>query len=391
MRQRIQRFVTLAALLSLMGCGDSFFKITDPDILEAGAIDPEADGATLARSAFQNLADAYGNIALYSAWWSYEAWVGDTFPTRNEFGRRFIDPTNGTLNSEGWSPLVLAATTGEESVTTLADVHGLPLAIAAFTEGYALELMAETFCEGTVAADPQTPGPRMSTADLLNKAIERLTLAKTEGQADGSTEGADLAMAATVGIARAQLQAGDKSGAAATAAQVPADFEYDFKYLDDPANRGRLGNNLWNFTTGRTSLVVPPDYRALADAGDPRIAYHDAGKLAQDSELEFYQQQKFLSYGAPIRLASGLEARYIAAEASGSMADAAGAHQRAPRGGRGGDVHVERRYGGADGAAEAEGHRLLAGSEEDGRLPPQSHGGVVLPARQRPVLQGRRG
>lgn len=321
MRRRIHHFATLAALLSLAGCSDSFFEITDPDILEASAIDPEADGPTLARSAFQNLADSYGDLVVYTAWWSYEAWVGDTFPTRNEFGRRFIDPTNGTLNGEGWSPLVLAASTGEQVVNTLQEVGGLPLAIAAFTEGYALELMAETFCEGTVAPDPQTPGPRMSTADMLAKAVERLTLANSEGNADGSDEGKALATAAMVGIARAQLQAGNKAEAAAAAAQVPADFEFDMPYLDDPANRGRLGNNVWNFTTARTSLVVPPDYRAMADGGDPRITYDDAGKLAQDSELEFYRQHKYPSYGSPIRLASGLEARYIAAEASGNVGE----------------------------------------------------------------------
>jgi len=321
MRRRIHRIATFAALLSITGCTDSFFTITDPDELQASAIDPEADGPALARSAFQNLADAYGNVALYVAWWAYEARVGDTFPTRNEFGRRFIDDTNGTLNTEGWSPLVLAASTGEQSVGILQEVGGLPLAIAAFTEGYALVLMAETFCEGTVAADPSTPGPRMSTQELLDLAVERLTTANTQGKASGTDEGDQLATAAMVGIARAQLQAGNKSAAAAAAAQVPADFEFDLKYVDDAANRGRLGNNLWNFTTARTSLVVPPEYIAMADAGDPRISYEDAGKLAQDSELEFIKQQKFTGYGSPIRLASGLEARYIAAEASGSMTD----------------------------------------------------------------------
>jgi hypothetical protein len=161
----------------------------------------------------------------------------------------------------------------------------------------------------------------MSTQELLDLAIERLTMANTEGTASGEEEGQQIAMAAMVGIARAQLQAGNMSAAAASAAQVPADFEFDLKYVDDAANRGRLGNNLWNFTTSRTSLVVPPEYIAMADAGDPRISYEDSGKLAQDSELEFIKQLKFVSYGDPIRLASGLEARYIAAEATGSMAD----------------------------------------------------------------------
>ena len=321
MRQRIHFVVTLAALLATMGCGDSFFEVSDPDILEASNIDPEADGPTLARSAFQNLVDAYGDHIVYSAWWSHEARVGDTFPTRNEFGRRFLDDTNGTLNGEVWTPLARAASTGESVVQTLSGTPGIALAIGAFTEGYAMVLMAESFCQGTVASGPQEPGPALSTIQMLDLAVERLTLARNEGLAVGNSEGTDLATAALVGIARAHLQAGRKSEAAAAAAQVPPLFNYEFKYVDDAANRGRVGNNVWNFTTARQSLVVPPEYMAIADAGDPRISYQDSGGLAQDSELQFIKQQKYLGYGIPIRLASGLEARYIAAEATGSMAD----------------------------------------------------------------------
>lgn len=321
MRQRIHRVVTLAALLATLGCGDSFFEVSDPDILEASNIDPEADGATLARSAFQNLVDAYGDHIVYSAWWSHEARVGDTFPTRNEFGRRFLDDTNGTLNGEVWTPLARAATTGELVVGTLQGTPGIALAIGAFTEGYALLLMAESFCEGTVASDPQEPGPKLTTAQMLDKAVERLTLARTEATAAGGSEGTAIATAALVGIARAHLQAGRKSEAAAAAVQVPASFVYEFKYVDDAANRGRVGNNVWNFTTARQSLVVPPEYIAIADAGDDRVKYFDTGGLAQDSELQFIRQMKFPGYGSPIRLASGLEARYIVAEATGSMAD----------------------------------------------------------------------
>ena len=321
MRQRISRVVTLAALLATMGCGDSFFEVSDPDILEASNIDPEADGPTLARSAFQNLVDAYGDHIVYSAWWSHEARVGDTFPTRNEFGRRFLDDTNGTLNGEVWTPLARAATTGELVVGTLQGTPGIALAIGAFTEGYAMLLMAEAFCEGTVASDPQEPGPKMTTAQMLDLAVERLTLARSEALASGDDEGPGLANAALVGIARAHLQAGRKSEAAAAASQVPPLFLYEFKYVDDAANRGRVGNNVWNFTTARQSLVVPPEYMAISDAGDPRIKYQDSGGLAQDSELQFIKQQKYLGYGIPIRLASGLEARYIVAEATGSMSD----------------------------------------------------------------------
>lgn len=321
MRQRIHRAVALAAVIATVGCTDSFFEVSDPDILEANNIDPEKDGVVLARSAFQNLVDAYGDHIVYSAWWSHEARVGDTFPTRNEFGRRFLDDTNGTLNGEVWSPIARAATTGEQAYGILKDKPGIGLAVAAFTEGYAMLLMAETFCEGTVAASTTEPGPKLSTTQMLDLAVERLTAAKTEAAKLTGAEATGLAGAAQVGIARAYLQAGKKTEAAAAAKLVAASFNYEFKYVDDAANRGRVGNNVWNFTTARQSLVVPPEYRAIADAGDPRIKYDDAKRFAQDSELQFYRQQKFPGYGTAIRLASGLEARYIAAEAGGSIGE----------------------------------------------------------------------
>ncbi|MDP2954989.1 MAG: hypothetical protein Q8N53_01095, partial [Longimicrobiales bacterium] len=255
----------------------------------------------------------------------HEAWVGDTFPTRNEFGRRFLDDTNGTLNGEVWTPIARAASTGEQAHQILKGTPGLGLAIAAFAEGYAMLLMAETFCDGTVASSPSggpsEPGPKLNTAQMLDLAIERLKTAQSEAAKLTGAEATGLAGAAQVGIARAQLQAGRKAEAVAAAKLVAGSFNYEFKYVDDAANRGRVGNNVWNFTTARQSLVVPPTYRAIADAGDPRIKYDDAKRFAQDSELNFFRQQKFPGYGTPIRLASGLEARYIAAEAGGSIAE----------------------------------------------------------------------
>lgn len=321
MRQRFHSAVVLAAVIATVGCGDSFFEVSDPDVLEANNIDPTRDGITLARSAFQNLVDAFGDHIVYSAWWTHEAWVGDTFPTRNEFGRRFLDDTNGTLNGEVWTPIARAASTGEQAYQILKGTPGLGLAIAAFTEGYAMLLMAETFCDGTVATSPTEPGPKLSTAQMLDLAIERLKTAQSEAAKLTGTEATGLAGAAQVGIARAQLQAGRKAEAVAAAKLVAASFNYEFKYVDDAANRGRVGNNVWNFTTARQSLVVPPAYRAIADAGDARIKYDDAKRFAQDSELNFFRQQKFPGYGTPIRLASGIEARYIAAEAGGSIAE----------------------------------------------------------------------
>src|SRR5690606_28753589 len=142
------------------------------------------------------------------------------------------------------------------------------------------------------------------------------------GDANGSEEGEDLANAARVGLARAHLNKGENAQAIAAANAVPAGFEFFAPFADDPANRGRLGNGMYgfNFGGGRESIVVGPEWQAHADAGDERIVYFDAGKDAQDGVQRLFAQGKFEGYGDPIRLASKVEADYIAAEA-GSTAD----------------------------------------------------------------------
>jgi hypothetical protein len=93
---------------------------------------------------------------------------------------------------------------------------------------------------------------------------------------------------------------------------VPAAFVYNVVNVDDASNRA-LGNLVYQYDIGGNLIVVPDAYRALAD---PRVPWKDAAKKAQDAQLEYYQQLKFTGYATPIRIASGLEASYIVAEAN---------------------------------------------------------------------------
>jgi hypothetical protein len=154
-------------------------------------------------------------------------------------------------------------------------------------------------------------------AQAMDSAIAKFNRAIAVGTANNTTEGVALANAARVGLARAHLNKGENAQAISAASAVPAGFSFIAPFADDPANRGRLGNGLYgfNFGGGREAIVVGPEWRAHADAGDTRVSYIDAGKDAQDGVLRLYAQRKYQSYGAGIRLASKLEADYIAAEA----------------------------------------------------------------------------
>jgi hypothetical protein len=173
--------------------------------------------------------------------------------------------------------------------------------------------MAEAFCQGTVRG-----GPPLTTAQMLDLAAERLTSARDVATAAGGAQGTSIATAAAVGLGRALLQAGNTAAAVAAVRDVPAAFVFLLYTQDDPANRLRLGNHLWEATVDRASLVVSPEYRAAADAGDMRIQYVDTGLRAYDGFLQMYAQRKYVSWAAPYRLATGLDAKYISIEAAGN-------------------------------------------------------------------------
>ncbi len=312
--------ISLVATLGVLAACDSLTEVNNPNVVDASAVDAARDATTFSRSALQNFYDAVPDLAVYQAWFTNEARVGDTFPTRNEFGRRIVIDSNGTLNGEVWTPIARAVSFSQTVIELLGAApdaeKSINLARAYFASGYSLIFMAETFCESVIKV-----GPALASAAALDTAIARLKKAITIATAAGGAEATALAGAAQVGIARAYLQKSDKAAAAAEAAKVAPTFSFDIAYVDDPSNRGRLGNTVYAFTSARESLVVGPEWRAIADAGDIRVSYADGKRPAQDGDLNFFYQTKFKGYGSSFRLASGLEARYIAAEARGDLAE----------------------------------------------------------------------
>jgi hypothetical protein len=307
----------------MAGCSD-YLKVINPSVIDVNATDPVNDAPVLANSAVQNFAQAYGWLIMYSGWFTGETDVSETFPTRNEFGRRAIDPTNTSHRDDVWAPLSqgvaaaylvlkLSLPTPDANIAYVRANHAL---------AWSYLLMAEQFCTGTVIS-----GPSLTTAQMLDSAIAKFSAVVTQGTAVNTTESKALANAALVGRARAKLQAGQKAAAAADAALVPAGFTYNVAYFDDLSNRTRVGNRLWQFTADRGSNAVSPAFRVT----DPRLKWRVAPSnlLPQDANynvdrgVPYAIQDKYPAYSSPIRLASKLEADYIAAEAGGAVAQLA--------------------------------------------------------------------
>jgi hypothetical protein len=316
-----------AGMLVVLGACNEHLTVENPTVVDATTVDPVADASTFSRSAQQDFAEAFGWYTMYAGWFAGEALVSETFPTRNDFGRRDIPVTNASLNTDVWSPLSVARAAADRAVEFLKGTPGedksLDVARSAMVSGFTIQLMAEGFCQGALNS-----GPALTPAMMLDTAIARFNRAITVGQAAAAntllpaadrTEATSVVNASLVGKARAELQKGDKTNAALDADKVAAGFTFNLNYLDDPANRTHLSNRIWQYTFTRGSVAVAPAYRTL---NDPRVVAlaPKSGLTAQDGLTPFWTVGKYPAFTTPMRVASKIEADYIAAEARGTAA-----------------------------------------------------------------------
>ena len=308
MTHTLVRAAALGGLMALAACK---MDVINPGVIDASQFDPSSDAATLSLSAQSNFYKAYTGSVYWSAFFSGEAVVGAVRQETNDVGRRVATSSTSDVGS-AWSTLQRSLATNELAAQAL--VKGpnagsdINLARSYMNAGFSLILLAETYCQGTIMV-----GAPLTPAQMLDSAIARFKQAATIGAAAAAAnvaEGTKVVNASNVGLARASLQKKDNAAAATYAALVPATFVYNAVTVDDASNRA-LGNATYAYDLTRL-IVVPDTYRAL---NDPRVAWRDAGVKAQDTGLQYYQQLKYTSYATPIRVASGLEASYIAAEA----------------------------------------------------------------------------
>ena len=308
---RSKRIAVVAAgvIVALSGCS---MDVEYPSVIDASQFDPTQDAATLSLSAQSNLYRAIHALVPASAYWSQEAWVGAVRAETNDIGRRVATAGNPDINSTMWAPLQRAIATNEQAADILDDgpnaASDINLARAYMNSGFAMVLLAEHFCQTAFLV-----GPPLTPAQMFDSAAVRFTKARTVGAAAAAAnvaEGTKVVNASNVGLGRALLGKKDYAAAATAAALVPAAFVYNVVTIDDPSNRA-LGNGVFN-SDQIAVVLVPEVYRTLAD---PRVPWRDGGRNAQDTQFRYFQNLKYPSWATPIRIASGLEASYIVAEA----------------------------------------------------------------------------
>ena len=187
---------------------------------------------------------------------------------------------------------------------------------AAAYAGYAYVLLGEGMCSMTVDG-----GPEITRDSTFKLAEARFTTAINLAGSSTTADQLSLKNMALVGRARARLDLKNLAGAAADAAQVPANFVRSAEYSETTPARE---NRIYNMTIRNDFLSVADAYRSLALANgqpDPRVKLLNAGRNGNDGVTPMWRQQKFTGSGAtPLPIATWTEAQLILAEASSGQA-----------------------------------------------------------------------
>lgn len=217
-----------------------------------------------------------------------------------------------------YTPLQVARSSAERTLMLLrhwtdAEVPNRQLAMATMSAyaGYSTLLLAEGFCSTVLSSLDENRqmvwGGEITRDSAFRVADARFTDAIAAAPA-GSAAIIDLAH---VGRARARLGRGDLSGARSEASLVTNGFVYP---ITASTALPRRQNRAWVQSSAGAANHLTSVSSVYRGMGDPRVPF----AAVPDSSAwgaPIFVQRKYTSAADPFRLASGLEARLIVAEA----------------------------------------------------------------------------
>ena len=333
MTRRARRAAPLALALAATTACDRLLAVDNPARVPEEALADPGLLPALEAAAIQQFQCAFGSYVATSGVLSGEYLSAANFVDNHPWEWRGVEQI---LNAPGgcaggrnttalgfYTPLQQARFQAEDlgrRAEALTDAQ-LPNRTRMLTEsaayaGYAYVLLGEGMCDMTVDG-----GPRITRAQTFALAEQRFTTAITLAGTSTNADLVSLRNMALVGRARARLDLNNLAGAAADAAQVPANFVRNAEFSETAPARE---NRLYNLTIRNDFLSVADAYRTLTLTNgqpDPRVRVVNANRRGNDAVTPIFQQQKYTGSGAaPIPIASWAEAQLILAEASTGQA-----------------------------------------------------------------------
>jgi len=319
-----QLVTVLVLSMPVLSCNllDKGLEATAPDKIETSTLEIPANAGLIVNSAIGNFECALKSYVVDAGMASGELMDGTATAANWAFDRRDTDPTADTRYATNgcdaygiYTPIQVARGTADRALELLqgwtdaqvANRQDL-IAKAAAYGGYSRILLGEGFCEAAINL-----GPKLTSNDVFASAETMFTTAITAAQAAGDQQILNMAY---VGRARARLNQGNKTGAAADAALVPSGFVMNATSENAPTIRQ---NRVETFNQSRL-VSVGATYRNMTVDGpsgpvpDTRVAVTNAGQNASDNRTPLYIQTKYATSTSPIPIASYKEAQLIIAE-----------------------------------------------------------------------------
>jgi len=341
MRNRLTRLMSLGvvalALGSATGC-ENFLTAENPGAVEA---------TDLNNAAYANLLGAQAIFGFQNAWDDVTWWNGqlvDEIVNRNntnpfieegQIDRRELYSDMSYITAFMYNPMQQARFAAEDAVRRLTVILGdtvgrdLRVARAIAYGAYTYIALGEMMCTTPIDRGvPQTWDQIMTTAIAkFDSAVTIATAAKAYFQTitpppTPSIQGADSVIAfARVGAARASLNLNDKTKATTYATQVPATFVFYAYYTDNTTNQRH--RTFERIGPGNNGTLQGTPFEAMS--ADPRIPRSTTPTARVGTPLSPPSYSSFNNTVAgaafvpvmSVRVASGLEAQYIIAEAAG--------------------------------------------------------------------------
>src|SRR5216117_2621005 len=320
---RYPAILALGLLGGTAGCDlfDNALEVQSPSTIPAGTLEIPANAQLLANGAIADFECAVGSYAVMGGEITDELIDATQTADRYPYERRTMISSdsryavNTCIGLGVYTPLQTARFSALNVLSLLqswtdAQVPGREslIATASAYEGYSLVLLGEGFCTmvvSTLDANRQTVyGGEISRDSVFKLAVAAFGDAITTAQAAGP---ADIVNMALVGRARAHVDLGQPTLAAADAQQVTPGY---VKYATASDINSRRYNRVWqenSATSTSTSLGVP-----YINMTDPRVPFSFRGDSSV-TKVPLYEQLKYPQSSSPIRLAARDEARLIIA------------------------------------------------------------------------------
>jgi hypothetical protein len=330
------RLATLGALVlgaTAVGACNDFLQAENPGAVEETDVNQPQYVGLLMNGIIGEFQAAFSNVTWWNSIYTDELYNRNTFFEEALIDRRAVGPENGTHNTFIYPRIHRARFLADDGVermkTVLGDSAGRDIRVARALAygGMTYNYLGEMYCQIPFNGQaPQTPEAVFRAAmTKLDSAVTIANAYKTAVKGRTPIVSADTLAAdsvrnfALVAAARAALNVNDRTRAATYASQVPAAFQFNASYsTNSTAENHRIWQNLTAASGGTTDNTPFEDM--AGDVRIPRTGVTAVTGLIPRSPPS-YSTFDGTPTGAPfvaggtIRIASGLEARYIVAEA----------------------------------------------------------------------------